>query len=403
MSVKPIIFTAAGSGGHIFAAIATLKAFVREYPTLASSVLFVGSTLTMEGEKRQLPMEERICQRLGIPFLKIRMGKLQRQLSLNSFKLAAKVVLGFWDAWKLIRKERPSVIAAFGGYVSLPLVLVGRMFGAKIVLHEQTSNIGLTNKILQRFAQFIGVTYDTSTPYFSVPVTVVGSPTMKHIYTIESFEHLLGYLHKEKSRLLEEPLYLESLQQVLEGKKRRPFILISGGSQGSHFLNEQIRAIMPQLLRHYTVYLQTGENEIYNDYNVMCDYVASLPADLSHHAIIRKFIHEEYGYLLQNADVFIGRSGANTVYQVGMNHTKAIFLPISWVTRNEQYTNAVILRDAGMALILDEKSVTPKDIISAIEQQLAHTQGSDSKDAVNRIFPQDADSRMAKEIAKLAV
>ncbi|WKZ24149.1 MAG: glycosyltransferase [Candidatus Dojkabacteria bacterium] len=121
MPKSSIVFAAAGSGGHVFAAIATLKAFQSDFPTLSKDLVFVGSTLTMEGEIRQLPMEERICNRLGIPFRKIRMGKVQRTISVNSLKLLARIVVGFWDAWKLLRELKPSVVVAFGGYVSLSL------------------------------------------------------------------------------------------------------------------------------------------------------------------------------------------------------------------------------------------------------------------------------------------
>lgn len=409
MANSSIVFTAAGSGGHIFAAIATLKAFKSLYPTQSKELVFVGSTLTMEGEKRQLPMEERLCSRLGIPFRKIRMGKLQRQLSLNTLKLAGKVVLGFIDAWKLLKELKPSVIVAFGGYVSFPMVIVGKLFGAKIVLHEQTSNIGLTNRLLQRFADVIGVTFDTSLRFFNKKAMVVGSPTMEHIYTIEKFDHLQAYLNKEHSRLLEEPEYIAKLKWLSLQKGKTPILLMSGGSQGSHFLNEQIKAILPELLHESIVILQVGENEYYDDFKVIRDYVATLPADLAQRCIVRRFVYEEYGYLMKTADLFLGRSGANTVYQTGMNALHSIFVPIPWVTRNEQYTNAMVLKEKGFAEIIEQDGCTPEKLLVEIKKQFAHIhaepQNIDEHHEVHNIpqFPLDADKKMALEISKLAV
>ncbi len=399
MAHSSIIFTAAGSGGHIFAAIATLKSFQSQYPTLAKELVFVGSTLTMEGEKRQLPMEERLTTRMGIPFRKIRMGKLQRQLSFQTIKHMLKVVLGFWDAFWLLKELKPSVIVAFGGYVSFPLVIVGRLFGAKIVLHEQTSNIGLTNKLLQPFASVIAVTFETSLPYFKKKPIVVGSPTMFHIYGIEDFTHLKGYLEKENSRILEDPAYIETLQQLERVKGKYPILLMSGGSQGSHFLNEQIKSILPELLKEMYVVLQVGENEYYNDFVTLSEYVKTLPLDLASKCIVRRFVYEEYGYLMKKADLFLGRSGANTVYQVGMNNLKAVFVPIPWVTRNEQYTNAMILKEKGLADIVEQDSCTPAALLLAIKKQLE----KGILDTEMPAFPIDSDKQLAREIGKLAV
>jgi UDP-N-acetylglucosamine--N-acetylmuramyl-(pentapeptide) pyrophosphoryl-undecaprenol N-acetylglucosamine transferase len=397
---QPIVFTAAGSGGHIFAAIATLKAFQKQYPSLAKEVIFIGSNIAMEGEKHKAPMEERICNRLGIPFRKIRMGKVQRQFSLRSIKLFLKIIIGFIDAYKLLRELRPSVIAAFGGYVSFPLVIVGKLLGVKIVLHEQTSSIGLTNKLLQPFADFIGVSFDTSVQHFKKPVTVVGSPTMEHMYAIQDYAHLAAYIQREESQLLAEPLYLEKLQWLLQERKKRKLIMMNGGSQGSHFLNTQIKAILPELLKDHMIIMQTGENEWYNDYQQITDYVASLPTELSQYCVVRKFMYEEFGFLMKNVDLFIARSGANTVYQAGMNHVPSIFVPIPWVTQNEQYMNAAILRDKGLAVIINQDECTPALLMKTINDALA---SKGITDAEVPVFALDADKKLAKEVAILAV
>jgi UDP-N-acetylglucosamine--N-acetylmuramyl-(pentapeptide) pyrophosphoryl-undecaprenol N-acetylglucosamine transferase len=267
-------------------------------------------------------------------------------------------------------------------------------------LHEQTSSIGLTNKLLQGLANFIGVTFDASVPYFKKPVTVVGSPTMVHIYSINTFDELQDYLKKEKSKLLEDQPYLGKLAWIEKEKKHRKVILMSGGSQGSHFLNEKLKEILPELLAKRIVIVQLGENEWYNDYQVWSDYVATLPSDLAQYCVIRKFVYEEYGYLMKQADLFVARSGANTVYQAGMNGLFSIFVPIPWVTKNEQFTNAVILRDKGFATIIDQANCTPKRLLDEINEEL------DANKTGNKgtiVFPHDADQRLATAISVLAI
>lgn len=405
MTRSAIVFCAAGSGGHVFAAIATLKAFQAQYPTLAKDLVFVGSTLTMEGEKRQQPLEERLCNRLGIPFRKIRMGKLQRQLSWHSLTLAAKAFLGFVDAWKLLRELRPKVIAAFGGYVSLPIVIVGKLLGAKVIIHEQTSSLGLTNKILQKYADVVAVAFSTSLPFFKKPAVVVGSPTMEHIYNIKDYAHLIAHIDREKGKLLDESEYLEQLKWLSEQEGKTPILLMSGGSQGSHFLNERIREILPALLQEMIVVLQVGDNEYFNDYASLHDYVMTLPNELGRKCIIRKFVYEEYGFLMSVADLFLGRSGANTVYQVGMNNVRAVFVPIPWVTHNEQYVNAMILAERGLAVILEERNCSAQELLNVIRVEIGKStkNASTEKRTLKPQFPIDADKRLALEISKLAV
>jgi len=400
-----IIFCAAGSGGHVYAAIATLKAFQVQYPTLAKEVLFVGGTLTMEGENGNQSIEERLCERAGVPFNKIRMGKLQRQFSLNSIRLALLSLVGFWDAWKLLRRVKPKVIAAFGGYVTLPMVILGKLLGAKVILHEQTSSIGLTNKVLQPFVDLVAVTFSTSLPHFNKPAKVVGLPLIPQIHTIKEFDHLYKFLKHENCKLLNEPEYLEKLKWVGSQKGKTPILLMSGGSQGSHFLNEQLKSILPDLLKEMIVILQVGQNEVFRDYEVFKELIPSLPAELAKRCILRKFLFEEYGFLMFTADLFLGRSGAGTVYQVGMKGTRGLFVPIPWVTRNEQYTNAMILAEKAHAAILEQDKCTPPILLEEIRKQIAisleNQKNRSTQDAP--LFPEDSDKQLALEIGKLAV
>jgi UDP-N-acetylglucosamine--N-acetylmuramyl-(pentapeptide) pyrophosphoryl-undecaprenol N-acetylglucosamine transferase len=66
-------------------------------------------------------------------------------------------------------------------------------------------------------------------------------------------------------------------------------------------------------------------------------------------------------------DLFIGRSGANTVYEIGILNKPAIFIPIPWVTHNEQYKNAKILQDLGTAKILPEGELSAETLFEAIK------------------------------------
>ena len=151
--------------------------------------------------------------------------------------------------------------------------------------------------------------------------------------------------------------------------KKLPFVYISGGSLGSHSINTKIYESLPNLLKKYRVLLQTGDNEIFKDFEKGIDIKNSLITEEKEKLVIKKYIDtDSIGYVLNNMDYFIGRAGANTVYEIGVLKKYALFIPIPWVTHNEQYLNAKVLNDIGTANILEEKYLDQADIVKEIEK-----------------------------------
>lgn len=98
-------------------------------------------------------------------------------------------------------------------------------------------------------------------------------------------------------------------------------------------------------------------------------------------------------------DIFVGRSGANTVYEIGVLKKNALFIPIPWVTNNEQYLNAKVLENIGTAKILEEKYLESTPLykeIEILEEQLKMRKIDEHK--LESLFPINANSKMIEDI-----
>jgi len=348
-----ILFVAGGSGGHVQTALGVIDTFS---PNLKEKTLFVGSTLSMEGEVQQTSMEQRLTAQARVPFVSIRSGKLQRSLSGQSFRLLGGVFGGFIDSWKLFKTVKPKVVISFGGYVSVPVVLVAWFKKIPIYLHEQTTSLGLANKIASWVAKKICISYPQSARFFPAEkVILTGSPKRHYLFDPDTVEKTVPHeirQHLTRIKLL---------------SNEYPLLLVLGGSQGSHVINEAIEPLLGQLLQKYQVVVQTGSNQVYKDYDRLSAEARTYPAHVQKRLWITPFLNEELAVLYRLASVAISRGGANVVYELGMSRIPSIIIPLPFATQNEQFTNAQILEEQGLGIILEEKNLNPTSLSEALE------------------------------------
>ncbi|WKZ29958.1 MAG: glycosyltransferase [Candidatus Dojkabacteria bacterium] len=402
MKSGAIAFVAAGSGGHIQSALAVLEFIVANQPELAKNCIFVGSNLTMEGEVKKESLEESLCKRMNIPFVKVRGGKFQRQLSIHSLKLFLGIIFGFFDSWKFFTEHKPAVVVSFGGYSSLPMGFVAWMRNVPFLIHEQTTSIGLTNRLLKRFANISAISYVNSRPFFkgAKEVVMTGSPSREYLFKVQTVGDLKTYLSTHPTPLENEINYISDLEKLISNTDKYPLILMSGGSQGSHMLNHTILPLLNELTEHHSLFIQTGDNQLYKDYDVLMAAWEQLSDEKKSRVIIRKFIYEEFGILYKHSSLYIGRSGANSVYEVGMMGIPAVFIPIPWVTKNEQFTNAKIIEDLGFATILHQDDLTPESLKAALDKMEKNSHAP-PKETLEALFPKNAAELITNEVIKL--
>lgn len=346
---KKIIITGGGSGGHISAAKAIIDEIKERFRITSDNLLYIGSDLGMVGEKPGSSLDMKVMKKERVNQRYIRGGKLQRRFSLRGIYLLLRTILGFVDSYNILSKYKPDIIISTGGFVTVPVCLIGKFFfKAKIYLHEQTAAVGLSNKIVGKYAEKILIAYPLSEDYFPKERTILtGNPVRKEVF-----------LESGKTPLT------TKLKKMIEQQEEFPIIYISGGSLGSHLINKTIKQSMINLLQDFQIILQTGDSQITNDYNLLNLEKDKLEPELRERIFITKYVQDnEIGCVFNNIDMFIGRAGANTVYELGLMSIPSILIPIPWVTHNEQMRNAEVLKDVGLARIIREGELTPEKLV----------------------------------------
>ncbi len=381
---KKILITGGGSGGHLSSANSLIETLLDSYRIPVEDIVYVGGDLGMENEKPGNSLEQKLMSKKLFKTYFIRAGKLQRSFSLTGIKLLFRTTLGFIDAFKILRIEKPDIIISTGGFVSVPVCIVSWFFRIPIFLHEQTASVGLSNRIVGVLSKRIYVTFKDSLKYFKEGKAIhVGNNVRKAIFKKDITEET----NKE-------------IVQLVNNKGESPFVYISGGSLGSHILNMKVLKELTELLSKYTVLLQTGDNQKLKEYELAMEYYSKLNDSLKRKFLPIKYIDEHtIGYVLNSMDIFVGRSGANTVYEIGVLKKNALFIPIPWVTNNEQYLNAKVLENIGTAKILEEKYLESTPLykeIEILEEQLKMRKIDEHK--LESLFPINANSKMIEDI-----
>jgi UDP-N-acetylglucosamine--N-acetylmuramyl-(pentapeptide) pyrophosphoryl-undecaprenol N-acetylglucosamine transferase len=379
---KKIIVTGGGSGGHISAALSVISSLEEKYVLDKNHFLYIGGDLGMEGEKPGNSLEQKLMRGKSFECKFIRAGKLQRSFSLNAVKLLFRTILGLKDSYKIIKNFRPDIVISTGGYVTVSVCLTAKLLKSKIYLHEQTATVGLTNKIVGNLAEKIFISFPSSLKYF---------PEGKAVLTG-------NLIRPEIFETKAQGNFAENIKDMVKNKDVYPIIYISGGGLGSHLINETVKDSLKLLLQKYQVILQTGDNKVFNDYKTLIRYKEHLDKNLKSRFLPVSFIQaKDLGYLLHNIDAYVGRAGANTVYEMGVLQIPSIFIPIPWVTHNEQYRNAEVLVNLGLAEIIQEGELTSSYLLLRLEKFLQKDKKINKKE-LEKVFRTDAIKTILKEI-----
>jgi len=330
------------TGGHVTPAIATIEEIRSR--SLVWRIVFVGRLRALEGEKA-ISEEYRLMRDLRIPFVPIVAGRLKREGGVGALFALAKVPIGFFQAIGIIRRERPSVVVSFGGYVALPVALAARVFGVPIITHEQTTRPGVANRLISRIASVVCVTFADTAALFpkSQRVEVTGLPVRKEIF-------------------------LPPRTCPFRLSMNKPILLIVGGSTGSVSVNNVLFQALPRLLDTYVVIHQVGRVSEAKSREVL----RTLQPRMRERYIVRVYLSaSEYSWALHHANIVIGRSGANTVMELLLSAAVAILIPLPWAADNEQFHNARRLLSGGSEIV-SQDTLSDTTLISTIKRMMTN-------------------------------
>lgn len=353
-------------GGHLSPALAVLDELTAE-----DHVIFFGRKYAFTGDTTPTLEYQTITSR-GIPFIAMRAGRFQRKLTLSSILSLGNMFLGFFQSLFALRKHQPDVVVGFGGYVSVPLGLAAKTLGIPLVIHEQTLEVGLANKVLSSVADRVCISWEESKRFFDASKTVLTGNPMKLSTRTQKKAAILSAVSTEKL----------------------PLLYVTGGSTGSHGVNILLEKALPTLLEQFRIIHQTGDAKEYGDFTRLSAVRNDLSDRLRERYTLSKFISpDEVGSVMQAADIIVGRSGINTVTEILYFGKPALFIPLPYGQKNEQLKNAQFVQSVGLAEIVDQATATPEELTERLlrmKESLAQYQSKAEK-ARSLVNPQAAE------------
>ncbi len=324
------------TGGHFTCAAAVIDELIHKN----YEVIYVGRKYAQEEDKTESAEFLSIIKDYPqVRLLLITTGKLQRFINLASILSFVKIPIGIVQSIIWILKIKPDLILSFGGYVALPVVIAAFLFRVRVVTHEQTRSMGLSNKIISLFAYKVCLSW-TGQNKISSKFLITGLPLRKSIKKV-----------------------IKKLPLIIN----KPLIYITGGSLGSHSINQLIYPIIKRLLRDFSIIHQCGNNNKYQDYKKFINLKKSLTTELNQRYLPVKYIDPEYlGFVYKSSSVVVGRSGANTVYELSYYGLPAIFIPIPFSANDEQLINAQFYTKSQAGIILKQENIDSNILFNKI-------------------------------------
>ena len=385
MSLKVLI-----TGAHFTPAVAVIEQ-LKKYPDV--NIVYVGRKTTQEGDS-SFSQESRIIPKLGVKFIPIITGRLQRSFSVYTIPSLLKIPIGLLQALYIIFSQKPDVILSFGGYVAVPVVFSGWLFSIPILVHEQTLVSGLANNISSLFADKVALSFKSD------------SNNQKYIFTGNPLREVVKKIENNFGELRE--------VFNLAKKEKLLVILITGGNQGSHIINKTIEDCLDRLTKFvyiinktiegclesltklaYIIHV-TGDNK-YKDFERLEELGKS--GKFGGRYLVKKWIGKEYVTILKNVDLAVSRSGINTLTELAYLGKPALVIPLNGM---EQYKNAKYFEKLGLVKILPQSKLSSSSLIENIMIMLKDltTFNSQAVKAKQAVIP-DAAKRLALEVLLL--
>jgi UDP-N-acetylglucosamine--N-acetylmuramyl-(pentapeptide) pyrophosphoryl-undecaprenol N-acetylglucosamine transferase len=317
-----VVIAGGGTGGHLYPGLAVARLLVESEPS---------AVVTFAGTARGI--EARVVPREGFALDTIRSAGLKGKSPAALARGLGLLPLSALDAWRVISTRTPHVVVGVGGYSSGPVVLLAALRGLPTLVLEQNAIPGFANRRLARLVTAAAVTYDESLAWFGARGFLSGNPVRAGFLAIPAPD-----------------------------PARRPErrVLVFGGSQGAHAINEAMAEAAPRLTRAglpLEFVHQTGERDLAR---VRAAYeAAGLTARVAPYL---DAMDDEMAW----ADLIVCRAGATTLAEVTAAGRPALLVPLPTATDDHQRRNALALVRGGAAAMVEPRELTPQRLADDI-------------------------------------
>lgn len=350
-----VIVAGGGTGGHVIPALAIAQELRCCY---GAEVLFVGT---------QRGIETRLVPAAGFQLHLVRIGQLNRVDLATRLRTLLDLPRAIAASARLIRECRPDAMIGVGGYASGPAMLAAGIMSVPIVAFEPNVVPGLANRLVAPMVGAAAVQFEATCRYFR-KAHVTGVPVRREFFKVPA-----------------------------RSSDARPTLLIFGGSQGAHAINEAVLQALPRLVEAVPsihVIHQTGEKD-YPEAQVV--YLRERTS-----AEISPFI-DDMPSAFARADLLVCRSGASTVAEITAAGKPAIFVPLPTAADDHQRHNAATLVDANAARMLPQNELSAERLTGEVSALLGDRRTLAKMSAAARGFAHpDAAAEIAALVARAA-
>lgn len=310
---------AGGTGGHLWPALSLALALKKMVPQ--AQFLFVGTGR---------PTEAKILDPEGFKRVTLPVSGLKGAGISGKLKASFQCLAGVRRALGIIRDFKPQLCFGAGGYVTVPVGLAAWLSRVPLVIHEQNSRAGLSNRILGKVAKLIMVGFEGAVAAFPPKRTLVtGNPVRPSI---------------------------EALFEIERNFESPQTVLVTGGSQGASGLNEVVApalAILHNFGLSFKVIHQAGSADVTK--------VRKIYSEAGLQAEVEEFF-TDMPALYAQADLVIARAGAITLAELTAAGLPSILVPLPTAADDHQRLNALALEGAGAAVVLGQKGLNSEDL-----------------------------------------
>lgn len=312
------ILAGGGTGGHVIPALAIAQELTKQF---GAEILFIG---TARG------IENRLVPAAGFPLQLVEVGALKNVSLARRVKTLFDLPRAIMTASKMIRDFVPDVVIGVGGYASGPAMLAANIRGVPTLAFEPNVVPGFANRAVARWVSAAAVHFEETCKYFR-NCHVTGVPVRRAFFDI--------------------------IPRRMGGT---PTLLVFGGSQGAHAINQALVESLPGLLERIPgleIIHQTGER----DFAEVNDAYERAGV----HGEVARFIDDMPGKF-SRADLVVCRSGASTVAEITAAGKPAVFVPFPRAADDHQNVNARALERAGAAIVVEESKLEAAYLVDTI-------------------------------------
>ena len=321
---KRIVLTGGGTAGHVTPNIALL-------PSLKEAgyeIFYIGSYNGIESE---------LIAQQKIPYYGIASGKLRRYFDWQNFTDPFRVLHGYFQARRILKKLKPDVVFSKGGFVSVPVVRAAGRLHIRTIIHESDMTPGLANRLAIPVADKVCCSFPETLKYLPENKAVLtGSPIRRELMT------------GSREKALEFTGWKES---------SKPTLLVIGGSQGSVAINNALRSDLDELLKDIRIIHLCGRGNLDPSLTGREGYAQF------------EYVENELKDLFALSDFVLSRAGANSICELLALRKPNLLVPLSAAaSRGDQILNADSYQKQGYSLVLKEEKLTPESLLESLKE-----------------------------------